>query len=31
MGNISRETFLEMTKRDMTAAAALPGNTVFPW
>jgi acetyltransferase len=30
MGGISRETFLEMTKRDMTAAAALPGKYRLP-
>ncbi len=30
MGDISRETFLEMTTRDMTAAAALPGKYRLP-
>jgi len=30
MGNISRETFLEMTTRDMTAAVALPGKYHLP-
>ena len=30
MGDISRETFLEMTKRDMTAAVELPGKYRLP-